>query len=505
VLDTISNWHFQAGIHHSASLFNLVVLIRVGIRHKVKFADDIAHDPQQLKPQQLQQLKKCFLCTTLDKLRLKQSLLLDWEFVPGKGLVEIQDPAPVQGLYGDQGVPLSNVIKNYTFSVRDKIILAHTVAQTFWQLYASDFMQSVWTSDNIWFMYHENEGTRGNKLPMKVYIAFDFSKDPQTVPEFLAKHPGDNLSHRLPHVLALGILILEIALGDTVREPGSIAMDITTLHIQAHKKYTRLKDTQWDGFKLHMDHLIEAIHQCLEFKVWLDSCPPTPDLETPIATGKNDGKLGSKLNQKEPTNLLNRKELLYDKVVKPLACLASAFHEDIEKVTYPYNDVTYILPCNEKARIIKRFQPKSALPFSKQASTWFDDLKVINAYLQDQIEARQEENETEIAKDHSSVDKARSKCFSPIKVAILDTGYNPDMGFFKTEGRSSRIKWKDFVCEAPRGVDDHGHGSFMTQLVMATSPFVDVYVVRIAESEKDIDYSGDERIGKVCGGSVVEG
>jgi hypothetical protein len=483
---------FQIGvfgqvIHHLTPMLNLVALIRVETRRGVTFNDENTGNGQELEQQSL--------CTKLDE--LGQFLLTEVQLMPGAGWVEISDPQPVRGLFRDKGITLSSAIKNHTFSVKDKIVLAHTIAQAFWQLYASDLMRSVWTSDNIWFMHDDNEGTRGDKLPMKVYVAFDFSDTPQAVPEFLVPRPKDNLSHRLPHILALGILLLEIALGEVVREPGSKSISID--HIKANNKWYVLKDTQWDGFRLHMNHLIEAIHQCLNFnKVWRYSCPLGPGLETPIAARRNDSKSIPKLVQEKPPGIVTRRELLYEKVVKPLAYLASAFQEDSENVTYPYTDVTYILPCEEKGRTAKKFQPKKVLFGHDQGDNlWLDDLKIINGYLKAQLETRQEEFETESKKAHPSIDKAKPKGSSSVKVAILDTGYNQGMDFFKREGRADRIKWKDFVGTEPHGVDDHGHGSFMTQLVMESSPLADIFVVRIAAREEDLDLN-NKRIVEVC-------
>ncbi|KAH6962018.1 peptidase S8/S53 domain-containing protein, partial [Ilyonectria sp. MPI-CAGE-AT-0026] len=401
---------------------------------------------------------------------------IELKYAPGSGLMKSSVPQPVTGLYREQGMRLSSVVGNHTFSVRDKIILAHTVAQAFWQLYASELMRCLWTSDNVWFMREDNDGTPRDALPMKAYISFDFGDAPHTVPEFLESSPQD-LTHRFPHVLALGILLLEIALGSKVRVSEFTDIShITSNHTKAHQKWRDLKETKWDGFSLHMSHLINAIGHCLDFKkVW-------------------HGKSGTKLDQKKPTDLGARRDLLYEKVVKPLAWLAAAFHEDSENVTYPYKDITYLLPCpnEEKLRPAVNFEPKSSLFSPNRTNThWLSEIKTINGYVREQLRARQGKlKEAESEKDHSL-----------IKVAILDTGYNPDLDFFKREGRQNRIKWKDFVDTEQdaksdlksNAVDDHGHGSFMTKLVMDTAPLADIYAVRVAKDNDSIHHK-NERI-----------
>lgn len=380
----------------------------------------------------------------------------------------------------------------YTLSVRDKIFLAHTIAQAFWQLYASDMMRCIWTSDNIWFMHEDNEGSPRNELPMKTYICFDFGQAPHHIPEFLSPSHQQR-THCCPHILALGILLLEVALGSTVRDSDfTDVAHITRNHTKAHIKLQALKEIEWDGFKLHMDHLVKAIGHCLDSKkIWQYSgtAPASDGSQAAIATSGPEGRSNTAKHPDSLTNLRARKDLLYDKVVKPLAWLASAFHEDSEQITYPYKDNTYLVRRSneERAQITAKFESKKALFGSEHShAAWLDDFRTINDYLK-QVNARRIKIEESGSKrDHAA-----------IKIAILDTGYNRNLTFFNVEGRQNRIKWKDLVDEEPDGVDHDGHGSFMTCLIMTVAPLAEVHVIRVARNNLDLDHKST-RIKQVC-------
>jgi hypothetical protein len=129
----------------------------------------------------------------------------------------------------------------------------------------------------------------------------------------------------------------------------------------------------------------------------------------------------------------------------------------------------------------------------------------------------------------------------PIKVAVLDTGYNPNMEFLKRPGKGRKELWPmdhimphvgyvgprsgttDSDRQSPvsedaisaegcatakhsdskpgekeakfRAVDTYGHGSLMLQLIMSLAPFAQIHSARVAENTgiKDID-----KVVKVC-------
>jgi hypothetical protein len=414
------------------------------------------------------------------------SLRIELQLVPNIGLVEREDPLPVEPLFPHEGTKLSSVLQSYhPLTVRDKITLAHTVAQAFWQLYASYLMQSVWTSENIWFMHEQNQDDQGDsvdvvpdKLPMNAYIVFNFGTVDHAVMESLETDPHSRahqrLPHRFPHILALGVLLLEIGLGSPVGKLETRALferqHVVRVASDATSSLKKLKEISWDGFALHKRFFTSVIEYCTTYRHRINS-------EQQIVS---------------ETEISKRKELLYANVIRPLAWLARVFHEHDRNITCAYSsDVRYLSRREEPGNPDEKSKSKLAELFnSGDATRWFNILAQFNSHIYKLIEA--EAKKTQKAEEPQ-------KAHPMFKIAILDTGYNSQMPFFKAPGRLAQVKWQDFASESPSldGIDEHGHGSFMTQLVMASSPLAEVYVARVARTSAHISQSKDN-IAKVC-------
>lgn len=87
-----------------------------------------------------------------------------------------------------------------------------------------------------------------------------------------------------------------------------------------------------------------------------------------------------------------------------------------------------------------------------------------------------------------------------VRIAVLDTGYDPDAIFFQAADRRRRIrKWKDYAVGGStlrRDVD--GHGTHVLSLVMKVAPTADFYVARVARDTDDLSASVDN-VAKVSG------
>ena len=86
---------------------------------------------------------------------------------------------------------------------------------------------------------------------------------------------------------------------------------------------------------------------------------------------------------------------------------------------------------------------------------------------------------------------AANRSLERIRIAVLDTGYDPATTFFKDPDRRRRIrKWKDYVVEgSTTGQDKNGHGTHVLSLVMKVAPAADIYVARVARDTKDLENS----------------
>jgi hypothetical protein len=90
----------------------------------------------------------------------------------------------------------------------------------------------------------------------------------------------------------------------------------------------------------------------------------------------------------------------------------------------------------------------------------------------------------------------------------LDTGCRRDLAFFQAPQRSERLKgWEDFTSAGSKTeTDSFGHGTFMARLLMHVAPIVDVYLIRVAENDMELE-NNQEKIARVTssriGASVV--
>lgn len=100
-------------------------------------------------------------------------------------------------------------------------------------------------------------------------------------------------------------------------------------------------------------------------------------------------------------------------------------------------------------------------------------------------------------------EKSRNR--SPIKIAVLDTGYDNGAHFFQNRSRKRQLKsdnWLDCLGLSKKPVDNDGHGSYVVSLAMKLAPAAEIYVARVAENTASLEASS-ENIAKVFPLSLV--
>ena len=355
------------------------------------------------------------------------------------------------------GKSLSYILKNGNLSVKDKITLAYAIARAYWQFYNSSLMHAKWTSDDIWFIPDRHPGDR---IPLRAFVSIPFDQHNPSPQEFLG---GEGYTHRYPQILCLGIILLEIALGEPL-ELGPFELSnycqMNKAHSMAIILLKEFKEKPCDNFS-YKDKFVEAIDGCLHsrnFKIrespnkW-----PKPGSERPPAADTPVPK--------------ERRVALYEKVVAPLFWLAKVGFEALGDIPV----ITVQPPVVEDEKF-------PTFESADQSSTWMDRLGTISGYVRRC--------------------RRRAKVTKPIRVAILDTGCKRDIPFFQNHLISSCVKeWKDFAADSQNSVDAFGHGTFMAYLLLRVAPIVDLYVARVAVTQDQLE-SNEDKIVKVSFRSV---
>ncbi|KAF5630060.1 thermostable alkaline protease precursor [Fusarium sp. NRRL 52700] len=457
--------HQHAFCHHAemakekSCLTNMVRQTK-GRRGGVKFANVSSDEERDEKVSSLKRINSDYFCQVL-KHQLFAKLNLN--FVKGIGLVSLPPPAPLERfLCPGQGLPLSLVIQSYKLTDKDKILLAHAIAHSFWQFYESDLMRNRWTSDDIWFMHEmDHQHSPKDQLALRVYMPLDFEGQQRNSED----EDKSMLTHPYPHILGLGLILLQIGLARPFKSMTHLPF-ISRLnrdHGAARQLLGELEKAQW-ARSTHRDIFARAVANCLDPRTFTSSTPKP----------KSSAKDGPSVSAGEDG--IRRK--VYTEVVEPLSKLVNiAFKADAKYVSY-------LAKCKEVAAHNKLHSQVASFHTGKTIvpEEWLDNLKHISMHI---MNLRDEKP------DHD---------FKPVGIAVLDTGCDEELPFYKIPRRKKSIKaWKDFTRdgtvdnpELNSMEDEYGHGSLMTRLIMEAAPLAHIYVARVAKHTGDLEFSSDQ-------------
>ncbi|KAL2812409.1 hypothetical protein BJX63DRAFT_396877 [Aspergillus granulosus] len=200
------------------------------------------------------------------------------------------------------GVPLSEWLEQTAYlSNRVKITLAYTIAKSVWQYYNSDWMETPWIHDKIQ-MFKERINVN-NRIRPHPYLTAKLYKHKRQIQDY---YEADNLLHMYPNVLALAIVLIEIATKkrSTLDNPHGF-WDVTTINDYyewAWRTANRsdLRSTVGVAYE-------KVVNNCLDSELFRDG---------PIDESRPD------------KNLNIRQSILYDKIVVPLQELYHAYMDD---------------------------------------------------------------------------------------------------------------------------------------------------------------------------------
>ncbi|KNG45787.1 S8 family Peptidase [Stemphylium lycopersici] len=311
------------------------------------------------------------------------------------------------------GIRLSQLVKEAEFTVEHKIKLSYTIARAFWQFYSSDLMKARWTSEDIWFIRLDKEVEQSDDIPLRAFVSFPFGSQFHEAPD---EFYGENqYLHCYPRILYLGIVLLEIGLGQSLsikrNSAHNLAAHINRACSKARIKLRELEKADWDGFQWK-NYYVKAIGNCLESFNFKDTAM-RQKIRAQGARSDNTTHLDSPVEE--------RRKSLFRNVVTPLLWLATVGFENSEEVL--------------RVPIQKKPQRQSSSAGSDELQQFWRERHSLS-YFCSSGTANTQEYLADLQKIAGHVHRCRrlAKITKPIRVAILDTGCKKDLDFFQDPG-----------------------------------------------------------------------
>jgi hypothetical protein len=223
-----------------------------------------------------------------------------------------------------QSIPLAEVLQRHDLVDKRKLVLAYTLAKSFWQFYTSDWMGSRWTTTSLQFFPErriDDDDDEHDDSDRILYGSPYFSLSTQKEDALLSAEflETQSVVHRYPRVLALGIILLEIGRRRRRRgrnealqhRHGNQDNDAATpeekISTDLNEIRSALRQRAWPKFDVQ-----EEVRQT--YKIVLENCSDPKLFELDAASQPGLGENGA------PT-MEERRAVIYKRIVYPLKLL----------------------------------------------------------------------------------------------------------------------------------------------------------------------------------------
>lgn len=246
----------------------------------------------------------------------------------GKFVYHERSDATRDWLAGCRAVPLSSAFTqpDLNLNVKSKAILQMLLAKATWEFYDSAIIGQGLTSDDIHFIPEKRDGIAGpfvNEAVLRTLFTQDVGQKNETSSQVSKNASSANMIHKMPKILALGIILLEIETGKSMRthrlnprvRPSGDPNINTDYQIAC-----KLVDT---GPKAHQESIISDINKLSPLRKILPLC---------IKPGEFRTRLQHTLSaQKKSTSDINdpkeQRSFIYHEIILPLKAWANTYDE----------------------------------------------------------------------------------------------------------------------------------------------------------------------------------
>ncbi|KAJ6157218.1 hypothetical protein N7497_006103 [Penicillium chrysogenum] len=411
------------------------VQVLVPREKKVSFPD---REPRESTQRALERVKEGEFC---DLISLNENSRLCLTIQGGR--LFKNDPRQLEQIVEKEpGITLSQLLNRFSLSIDMKGVLAYILAQSVWQFYESDWMNTRWNSDTIHFIPgiiqedREREAKNGI-FAWKPYFSVRFGeKDPDFGDR---SPPRSGEIHQFPRIRALGIMLVEIGIGrslENITQEGSETAKKNMVW-QIAKKYCDSKKP-WPS--LPLPNYRTAVKHCLEPDNFTSS--PRPKTMARIKKKNEQNENADDRAEEYAETIKERRKVLFEKVVSPL--------EEIVRANGWITHLSALGPIEMPPT--PQLSTQELEPTISRNGSMKSDLKQSNRWLSDIASFNDKVINRLVKQSHGRPPR--------IKIAVIDTGFEETVPFFHSPLRRSRLKaWKDWVEDSPDPTDIEGHGT----------------------------------------------
>ncbi|KAK5656655.1 hypothetical protein OQA88_4635 [Cercophora sp. LCS_1] len=332
---------------------------------------------------------------------------------------------------------------------RDRLILSFILASSLLQLYPNFWFEPWLSSHKVHFL--ASTASEGVDVKNPFLVLDEGQGDAH-----LSSTPLCN-PHRYPGLLGLGIILLEIA------SAALICFEVgTDKCIRALELFDELlEEWQLTGSRTVSDGLIRAIKACID-----------------------PSRLKNRGLDRDSVNDRQIRRYIFEEVVVPLGELITVAYElPLREIGRPGQEPEDVGPAHQHNDHLEEEIPSNN---ERRLCTerWFRKLNNVHSVLddlQDQLEDL----------PHGVLQGSR------IKIAVLDTGFQPSKAVgdnFAEQGRIRATESQSFVsgtepkelAQSGWRIDQDGHGTDVATIVLKVCPLADVHVAQVFRSRKDL-------------------
>ncbi|KAK1831858.1 hypothetical protein QBC39DRAFT_306110 [Podospora conica] len=343
------------------------------------------------------------------------------------------------------------------FSQKKKEVLSVSLAKAVWQYYSSPWMASPWTKDNVHFIFEQRRTVRNEEL-QGIFVDEPLLSISISVPslqntEVLPARASFGAVHKLPKLLALGVMLMEIQLGHPIQTL------YTNVNFSRHCGLEGMAYANTD-YNICKD-LIEKgqIFMVKDTSVPLSTLITNCILPRQVFMPPRVKDLTDECIRPALYDLVSQLEV-WSSGLQPGNLQPLSLPESMERTpssTQAAHRCSPLKRHDEKRRYYGRTMAQ--LTNSRTTEDWFTRMRSLVHILK-------------------APDEDEDK-YKKVKIAVLDTGVHPDHPETRyIEG------YQDFVTgNHDVRCDNTGHGTTLVGLIFEMCDSADVYALRILEDD----------------------